>query len=71
MVALPMGNPIGKANSWPMWGAVNMSVEFLEVEQINLDLLPFEQITVVSWRALWWACKMWRKPRRQRELIVL
>lgn len=29
------------------------------------------QVTTVSRRALWWACKMWRAPRSRRTLIVL
>lgn len=57
MVALPMGCPIGKANSWPIWRAIKMSVEFLEVEQIEVDLLPVEQISTVTFKALRWALK--------------
>ncbi len=34
-----------------------MSVEFLEVEQIEVDLLPVEQITTITFKALWWALK--------------
>lgn len=34
-----------------------MSVEFLEVEQIEVDLLPVEQISTITFKALRWALK--------------
>jgi len=52
-----MGCPIGKVNSWPMWRAVNVSVEFMEVEEVDGNTLPSEQISTLSFKALWWALK--------------
>ena len=57
MVALPMGCPIGKVDSWPMWRVIKMSVEFIEVEQIEVDLLPVEQISTITFKAIHWALK--------------
>ena len=34
-----------------------MSIEFLEVEQIEVDLLPVEQISTATLRALRWALR--------------
>lgn len=34
-----------------------MSVEFLDVEEVDGNVLPSEQISTVTFKALWWALK--------------